>query len=195
MVRNYTDEELINKVKSLPTFKSIPKDYWLLTVRSQEDIFNTFDDKVYLFKGKKCELVTSCATNPGGPALLGGWKKYTKTGAAVIKTDEWYYDVYKYGLHNGKMPALRQNGKMKYYRDNNNDKKVDEVGKIEEAIYYTNFHFNSYKVFDRIKNAINSLIGEWSYGCVVCNIEDKYEEIINKTKTQASVTMCLLKEF
>ena len=93
------------------------------------------------------------------------------------------------------MPALRQHGKMKYYRDANNDKKVDEVGKVEEAIYYTNFHFNSYKVFDKIKNLVNNLIGEWSYGCVVCNGEDDYEKIIGLTKAQSSVTFCLIKEF
>lgn len=195
MVRNYTDEELITKVKSLPTFKSIPKDYWLSLVRSQEDSFNTFDDKVYLFKGEKCELVSSCTTNPGGPVLVGGWKKYNKVGAAVIKSNEWYYDGLKYGLHNGKMPALRQVKNFKYYRDGNNDKKIDEVGTIYEAVYNTNFHFNSYSVFDKIKNDVKSLIGEWSAGCIVCNVEDKYEEIINKTKSQAGVSFCLLKEF
>lgn len=195
MVRKYTDKELLDKVKTINGFKSIPKSYWLLAVRSQEDTFNAFDDKVYLFNGTKCELVTSCTTNPGGPALLGGWKKYSKAGAAIIKSDEWYYDIYKYGLHNGKLPALRQAGKMKYYRDKNNDKKADEVGNVEEAIYYTNFHFNSYRVFDRIKNAVSNLIGEWSYGCIVCNEEDKYESIITKTKSQTSVTICLIKEF
>lgn len=195
MVKNYTDKQLLDRVKVTNGFKAVPKDYWLLAVRSEEDAFNTFDDKVYLFKGEKCELVTSCTTNPGGPALLGGYKKYNKVGAAVIKSDEWYYGVYRYGLHNNRMPALRQQKPMLYYRDGNGDKKVDEVGQITEAVYYTNFHFNSYKVFDRIKNTLSKLIGEWSYGCIVCNEEDKYEEIINKTKKQSSVSMCLIKEF
>lgn len=195
MVRNYTAKELLDKVKSLPSFKGIPSDYWLLAVRSEEDTFNIFDDKVYLFKGEEFILVTSCTTNPGGPALLGGYKKYNKLGAAIVKSNEWYYGVYKYGLHNSKMPALRQQKSMLYYRDGNNDKKVDEVGQITEAVYYTNFHFNSYKVFDRIKNTLSKIIGEWSYGCIVCNEKDKYEEIINKTKKQSSVSMCLIKEF
>lgn len=195
MVKNYTDAELLKKVKSLPSFKSIPKDYWLLGIRSTEDLFDTFDDKVYLFQGEKFVLVTSCTTHPGGPVLIGGWKKYNKAGAAIVKSEEWYYDVFKYGLHNSKMPALRQVKNMKYYRDGNNDKKVDEVGQIYEAVYGTHFHFNSYNVFDKIKNAVKSLIGEWSAGCQVCNVEDEYEKIINLTKTQASVSYCLIKEF
>lgn len=195
MVRNYTDKELIDKAKTISGFKAIPKDYWLLAIRSQEDLFDQFDDKVYLFKGEKCELVTSCTTNPGGPVLVGGWKKYNKLGAAVIKSNEWYNDGFKYGLHNGKMPALRQVKNFKYYRDGNNDKKIDEVGTVYEAVYNTNFHFNSYSIFDKIKNAVKQFVGEWSAGCIVCNEEDKYEKIITLTKVQPSVSFCLIKEF
>lgn len=195
MVRNYTTKELLKYVKELPSFEGYPAGYWLLAVRSNEDLFDIFDDKVYFFKGTTFILVTSCTTNPGGPSLLGGWKKYNKLGAAVIKSNEWYYEGLKYGLHNGKMPALRQVKNFKYYRDGNNDKKVDEVGTIYEAIYNTNFHFNSYNVFDKVKNAVKSLIGEWSAGCIVCNEEDDYEEIINLTRNQKSVGLCLIKEF
>lgn len=195
MVKNYTDKQLLDKVKSLPSFKGIPKDYWILAIRSEEDTFNTFDDKYYLFNGENFVLVGTCTTHPGGPALLGGFKKYNKHGAAVIKSEEWYYDVYKYGLHNGRMPALRQIKPMKYFRDCNIDKKVDELGQIVEGNFSTNFHFNSYSVFDGIKNAIQKFIGEWSYGCIVANEEDKYEQTINLTKNQLYVSLCLIKEF
>lgn len=195
MVKNYTDKQLLDKVKSLPSFKGIPKDYWILAVRSDEDTFNVFDDKYYLFQGEKFILVGTCTTNPGGPSLLGGFKKYKQSGSAVIKSDEWYYDVYKYGLHNGRMPALRQVKPMKYFRDGNMDKKVDEVGQVIEGNFSTNFHFNSYNVFDGIKNAIQKFIGEWSHGCIVANEEDKYEQTINLTKNQPSVSLCLIKEF
>jgi hypothetical protein len=194
MKKTYTDPELIALVKALPSFKVIPQDYWLIAVRSKLDEFDQFDDKVYLFKGEKCELVTSCTTNPGGPVLLGGWKKYTKDGAAIIKSNEIYYGVYKYGLHNGKMPALRQQKPMKYYRDGDNDRLVEEEGEIFTDTYYTNLHFNSYSVFDKVKNTVKNAVGAWSAGCIVCNVEDKYEEIINKCKTQSSVTLALIKE-
>ena len=37
MVRAYTDKQLLEKVISLSTFNGIPKGYWLLGVRSNED--------------------------------------------------------------------------------------------------------------------------------------------------------------
>jgi len=195
MVRNYTSAQLLNRVKSLDSYKIIPKDHWLLAVRSNEDLFNTFDDKIYMFKGEKFVLVTSCTTNPGGPSLLGGWRKYNKNGAAIIKSDEWYYAGYKYGLHNGRMPALRQVSAFKYYRDNDNDKKAEETGKIFEGIFNTNLHFNSYSLFDGVTLPIKNLIGGWSHGCVVCNNKSHYENIITTTKNQPHVSFVLINEF
>lgn len=63
MVRTYKDKELLEKVKSLSSFKDIPSGYWLLGVRSNEDTPNRFDDKIYLFKGEEFILVTSATTN------------------------------------------------------------------------------------------------------------------------------------
>lgn len=194
-VKAYTDKQLLDKVKSLSSFNHIPNDYWLLAIRSDEDAFNEFDDKIYLFKGEEFILVTSCTTNPGGPALLGGFKKYNKNGAAIIKSNEWYYDTFKYGLHNGKMPALRQVKSMLYYRDKDLDKKAEEEGTIESAIYNTNIHFNSYSVFDKVKLSIKQYIGEWSYGCIVLNEQEKYKKIIELTKPQIRTSFVLLKEF
>lgn len=194
-VKVYTDKQLLDKVKSLSSFNHIPNDYWILGVRSEEDAFNEFDDKIYLFKGEEFILVTSCTTNPGGPALLGGFKKYNKNGAAIIKSNEWYYDTFKYGLHNGKMPALRQVKSMLYYRDKDLDKKAEEEGIIESAIYNTNIHFNSYSVFDKVKLSIKQYIGEWSYGCIVLNEQEKYKKIIELTKPQIRTSFVLLKEF
>lgn len=195
MVKSYTDSDIITRMQSLPSYKGMPEGYHLVVIRSDEDEFNVFDDKVYLYNGGKFILVASCTSNPGGPALLGGWKKHNKRGAAVIKADEIYYDGLSYGLHNGKMPALRQVKPFKYSSDWNNNKKVDEDGPVETSIRNTNFHFNSYKVFQKIKLAVSRIIGEWSYGCVVCNEQAKYEEIITRTKPQKFVTLTVLKEF
>ena len=52
-VRTYNDKELLNKVKSLSSFKSVPQGYWILGVRSNEDAPNKYDDKFYIFNGKK----------------------------------------------------------------------------------------------------------------------------------------------
>ncbi len=105
MVRDYTDKQLLEKVKSLSSFTKIPSGYWLLGVRSQDDLPNRFDDKIYLFKGDEFILVTSGTTNPGTPTLKQ-FEKVNKDGAAVLKADEWYHNVWKYGKHNGKVEAL-----------------------------------------------------------------------------------------
>jgi hypothetical protein len=93
------------------------------------------------------------------------------------------------------MPALVQVKPMLYFRDGNMDKKVDEEGTIYTGNFSTNFHFNSYKVFDKVKNTVQKLIGEWSHGCIVANEKDKYEQVITLTKNEPSVSLCLIKEF
>jgi len=57
-IKNYTDKQLINKVKSLSSFKEIPKEEWMLVISSLEDTSDTFDDKIYFFKGEKFIMVT-----------------------------------------------------------------------------------------------------------------------------------------
>jgi len=193
MVRKYTDLELLNRVKSISTFKSIPEGYWILGVRSLEDTPNVFDDKFYLFKGEVFIMVISGTTNPGTPILEGGFLKYNKQGAAVVKSDEWYYNLWKYGLHQGKMPALLQLGnKIKVFRDGDKDKKSEEVGNITEGFYGINFHSNNYDLTSKIKKVE---INGWSAGCQVSNDIQNYKKVIDLVKTQPSVSYCLIKEF
>ena len=126
MVRPYTDKQLLEKARSLSSFSKIPSGYWLLGVRSMDDIPNTFDDKIYLFKGEEFVLVTSATTNPGTNTLKQ-FEKVNKDGAAVLKADEWYYNVWKYGKHNGKVEALLQLGnKVTVYRDTDKDLKAED---------------------------------------------------------------------
>lgn len=199
-VKNYTDKQLIDKVKSLSNFKNIPIDYWLLGVRSNKDAPNTFDDKVYLFKGETFILVTSCTTNPGTPALIGGWKKVNKDGAFVLKADYWHHNMWKNGFHN-KMKALVQTGNVAVgYRDNNNNNKAEEIGKLVSGWFGINFHFNSYQIskgslWGKLKGVISWVVGEWSYGCQVCNNADDYKKIIDYCSNQKTITYCLLNEF
>lgn len=192
MVRNYTDKELLDRVRSLQGFTHIPY-YLLIAVRSKADAFNLYDDKFYFYINGQFYCVTTGTTNSGSYSLLGGWKKANPNGSAIIKSDEIYYDVYQYGLHKGRMPALRQVKPMKYYRDGNNDKKVDEVGKVYTEIAYTNFHFNNYDITSKIKA---TFIGGWSEGCFVVNDSVGYNKIINEVKKgNKPVTLALLKEF
>jgi hypothetical protein len=190
MVKKYTDAQLLNKVKTLPSFKGFPKGFWILGVQSLEDTFNTFDDKFYLFNGENFIMVTTGTTNAGVNGLMK-YNEYNPEGVAVIKTNEWYYDVWKFGLHRGKMEALRQVKPFLISRDGDKDKQIEE-GKSLPVICGINFHANTYNMANE---EIKQIIGAWSLGCQVVNDTPKYVKIIELVKPQKVVTYCLIKEF
>lgn len=200
-MRNYTDKQLLDRFRSLQSASEralgLPKNL-IIGVRSQADTPDAFDDKIYVFINGEFKLVAQCTTNPGAPVLLGGWKKYNSKGAAILKADEIYYDAFRKSnpklgipLHNGKMTALIQVKKMLYYRDGNNDNKIDETGTIYFDNYATNIHFNNYDLWTKIKN---TLIGGWSAGCQVLNDAEKYRQLLDLFEDEP-ITYCLLKEF
>lgn len=192
MVRTYKDKELLEKVKSLSSFKDIPSGYWLLGVRSNEDTPNRFDDKIYLFKGEEFIVVTSATTNPGTPTLKQ-FEKVNREGAAVLKADVWYHNLWKYGKHNGKIEALLQLGNsVQVYRDTDKDDKSEEQGKLQAGYFGINFHPNTY---DITADNIGAIIGWYSAGCQVVNDMDKYRVMIKLLKTEKSVSYCLINEF
>jgi len=191
MVRPYTDKQLLEKVKSLSSFTKIPDGYWLLGVRSLDDLPNRFDDKIYLFKGEEFVLVTSATTNAGTPTLRQ-FEKINKDGAAILKADEWYYNVWKYGKHNGKVEALLQLGnKVTVYRDTDKDDKSEEQGKLQTGYFGINFHPNTYD----LSKPSGTNIGWWSAGCQVVNNISNYKLMIGLLKREKLVTYCLINEF
>jgi hypothetical protein len=189
-VKGYSDKQLLDRVKELDSYQGIPRGYWLLGVQSNEDEFNVFDDKFYLFKDEQFVMVTSGTTNPGASALKD-YTKYNKLGAAVIKVDQWSYNLWSPGLHRGKMQALRQVNPVKYYRDGNKDKKSEQSGKVHEGIIYINFHTSSYTR----KTGSSNVIGAWSAGCQVCNNFTDYYKIMGLVSNQSFISYCLIKEF
>lgn len=189
-MKNYTEEQLLNRVKGLKSFIRIPNDYWILGVQSKEDKFNEFDDKFYLFKGEKFIMATTGTTNAGLTGLKH-YDTYNPNGCAVIKTDEWYYTLWKPGLHKGKMRALKQYSAIKYYRDWNKNDKAEEIGNINEGIIGINFHTASYQPY----SVITRLIGGWSTGCQVANNTSDYYKILDLIGNQKEVSYCLIKEF
>lgn len=180
-------KELLEKVKSLPSFKRIPGDYWILGVRNSADTFNKYDDKFYLMKGESKLLETTGTTNPGSQGLFT-YDTYNKEGVAVVKSNEWYYDLWKPGLHRGKMKALRQFSPVKFYRDGNKNQRSEEIGKVREDIIGINFHAASYRTDDYVASDING----WSLGCQVCNNMKDYYKIISSIGIQNTVTYCLI---
>lgn len=191
MVRNYTGAELLAHVKKTTGFKTIPQEYWILGVRSNEDTPNRFDDKFYLFLAEKFIDVMSGTTNPGTPTLTQ-FEKVNKAGAAILKDDQWYYNVWHYGKHQGKVEALLQLGAaVQVYRDTDKDLKSEEIGVLQTGYFGINFHPNTYN----LKKASGTNIGWWSAGCQVANNVVKYRQWMQYVKPQKIVSYCLINEF
>lgn len=190
MVRNYTDAQLINRVKSLKSFTGFPTGFWILGVQSDADLFNIFDDKFYLFQNDRFVMVTTGTTNAGKNGLLK-YTDYNQDGVAVIKSNEWYYDVWKYGMHRGKIRALRQQKPFLICRDGNKNEKIEESSFLP-VMCGINFHCNTYNL---ASTEIKQIIGPWSLGCQVVNSMPDYLQIIDLVQSQKIVTYCLLKEF
>lgn len=197
-VKNYTSAQLLGKMRSLPSYKGMPQGHHVIVLRSNEDAFNTYDDKLYLFNGEAHVATMSCTSNSGAYGLAN-FAKWNKSGVAVIKFDEIYYDAFlksdgvKIRHHNGKMQCLRQVKPLKYYRDNNKNRKIDESGQVFEGINATNIHTNSYTAR---KGVVSWLIGGWSTGCtVVNNLTMYYDVLLAKIKFNEPVTYTGLKEF
>lgn len=201
-VRSYTDKELLDRVKNLPDFKGIPEGRWIIGVRSNEDTTDTYDDKFYEYEGEKFIRVLTGTTNAGGKILKGGFRSFNKYGAAHLAGDTWYYNVWSYGLHRGRMPALRQVGaKVKVYRDGDMDGKAEEIGKPISGWYGINYHTNTYDFSKKSRSILRWVIGNWSAGCQVVNDREKYFQQMQWYKAakesgrQKFVSYCLLNEF
>jgi hypothetical protein len=195
MVRKYTDKELLDRVKTLPSFHRIPENLWILGVRSNEDLTDIYDDKFYIYRGERFVMMLTGTTNPGRAILQGGFKAYNPDGAAVVKADEWYYGVWRYGRHKNKMKALVQIGApIKIFRDGDGDGKSEELGKFISGFFGINFHANTY---DMENTTIKEKIGGWSAGCQVINNTPKYVEAMRHFSSESgkSFSFCLINEF
>ena len=192
MVRNYTDLEIINRIRGLKSFKGFPLQRYIVGIRSNEDKTNTPDDKFYIFEGERFITMTTGTTNPGSPILEGGFLKYNKVGAAVVKANECYYDLWKHGYHMGKMEALVQVNPIIVFRDGDKDGKSEEIGTPITGLYGINFHTMDYNKFSK---EIKTNIGNWSAGCQVINDCEKYYQLIPTFRVQKFVTYFLLQEF
>jgi len=188
-VRNYTSEELLARVKTLPSFTGFPKvgvlDVW---VRSNEDAYNVFDDKVYSFecfpaKDPVFKMVCTGTTNAGAVGLKE-FAKYNGLGCAILKSDTIVYNSHIYGLHKGK-PAYRQAKGFPYFRDNNKNNKAEEIGKEYNDIIGANCHR---------AGAHSTVIGGWSTACLVRNNEAQFLKWLS-FMAKRSLSVVILNEF
>ena len=190
-VRQYTDKQLLDRVASLKSFKSFPKNYWLIGVRSNLDKFNIFDDKFFLFKGETFIEAYIGTTNAGNDLL----NPTNPRGEAVLKSDEIYYDCWSRGKHRGKVEAYVQTSDLLIFRDNDRDKKIEQLGTPRLERVGINIHPATY---NSTSEEVKSLINGWSQGCQVFakrNGQNSFNSFMRKTEGQSRLTYCLLQEF
>ena len=191
-VKSYTDKQILARIKKVTGATPTWGKYMIVGIQSQEDAYNKFDDKFYVFDGPKFIMVSTGTTNAGSSALKN-YTKYMLPGAAVWKTNEFYKDLFIPGLHKGKMKALRQDKPIKFYRDANKNNKAEEGGVEFFEIIYANMHGVDYNPFS---NKIKTYIGGWSFGCQVWNKMSDYRHMIKAVwKRNKPVDYALLKEW
>jgi hypothetical protein len=191
-VRAFTDKELLEKVEAIGGYIPNRGKYHIVGVQSQEDNFNMFDDKFYVYDGPTFIMWSTGTTNAGKTALLH-FDDYNLRGAAVWKTNQFVKDCFKPGLHKQKMKALRANKPIYHYRDSNKNTKVEEVGKLYYANIWANMHGVDYDPFSEI---IKQNINGWSFACQVWNRMSDYRALIGATwKRNKTVNYSLLKEW
>lgn len=184
-VRKYSDKELLDRVKLMSDFKGIPKGYWILSVRSNEDARYRFDDKRYLFLEEKFIDTSSITTNKGDK------------GTAVMCTG-WHYDCYSpsNGVtvrhHKGVVPCLRQVKGIPYQRDHLKDGKTNPTGQIFTDIIGMNYHPASHEIDAKVTK---ERIGGWSEGCLVENNIPAIKKLLKTVHNQKFITICLINEF
>jgi hypothetical protein len=179
-VKNYTAQQLLDRVAELPSFKGYPETYWILGVRSNEDETDKFDDKCYLFRGSKFVLVTSCTTNKGNK------------GTGVVCANVWNYGAWEIGLHKGKVKAGKQRLGFPYQRDFTADGKTNPTTEVMKDIRGFNFHPASHDINQKV---VKTNIGGWSEGCFVLNDIPMYLKIINMLEPQKVWSMVIVDEF
>lgn len=173
-VRSYTDEQLIQRVESLRSFKGWKVGKYCIMVRSNEDTFDRFDDKCYLFdvlvqdQKPKFAAVYPITTNAGAQGLKN-YDKYNAIGCAVLKSDVLIYGSHQPGKHKGKYDAYTQRIGFPYFRDGDKDNHAEEIGKEYSNIIGANIH----------KAGANSVqISGWSVACLVFPKENDFNKFM-----------------
>jgi hypothetical protein len=137
-------------------------------------------------------MSASCTTRCGLSCL----KEFiNKRGAWIWKTDEFYQNCFKYGLHQGKMKCLRLIREIKGFRDSDKDLKHEQQGILVEENPATNFHGVSYETLETNEKVVQK-IGKWSEGCIVLPKMLEYRKIIKIVYENGGVAdFALLKEW
>jgi len=187
-VKSYTDRQIIERLPVCDGWHGLPGGILDVWVRSDEDEFDRFDDKVYTFDctGDTPKFVMVCTgTTNAGAEGLKHFDKYNRLGCAVLKADEIVYGSHVFGKHKGKYDAYRQAKGFPYFRDNDKDNRAEEIGKVYDDIIYANCHKAGW---------FSTRIGGWSVACLVRNQQSQFDAWM-RFMNRRPLTVAILKEW
>lgn len=142
----------------------------------QSDRFNDYVCVAYKENGNWTVKAYPATTDPGSTYRA---KSLSSVGTAIMIPGQ-YRGAYGIGLHKNSYEALRQKKPMKYWRDSNNNGKLDLGGKVFEDLAYTNIHRAT-----NTPGGVSQLVQGHSAGCQVIAAYDDFAEfmkIANKGK-------------
>ncbi len=188
-VKTYRDQELLERLKIADGFNGLPGGILDIWIRSDEDEYDRFDDKVYTFDCSQADrdprfVMVCTGTSNAGSQGLKNFQTYNRDGCAVLKGDCIVYYSHAYGLHKGK-PAYRQVKPFPYFRDNDRDNRAEEIGPEHNDIIGANCHRAG-------KNS--TYIGGWSVACLVRNNEAQFLKWL-RFMNRRPLTVAILKEW
>jgi len=127
----------------------------IMGIRTADIDSNDFNDWIILWNRAGFLEKFKATTDPG---LYWRLNPMNVKGTGILCTG-YYVACWSLGLHQGKYEALVQLSKVKAYRDNNKDKKIDRKKEsLEEGIFGMNLH----------KAGLNSTkVDKWSAMCQV----------------------------
>ncbi len=153
-------------------------------IRTDYKLSNTFDDFIVITKNDKT-YVYNATTTPGNyyiynPVTVGGitgtailQPGYYKNSHTFVTATDWKT------LWLG-MPYFKQTGKVKIYRDNTKDDKIDTIIKTE-GYFGINIHHMG----------IGNFINNWSAGCQGTSKND-WEKIVPLFAKDEVISYCLI---
>lgn len=161
----------------------------LIGIRKSLDNDNLFNDTLYvlIWKGEEQSLSVytyPITTDPGRYYLL---HPCNVKGCAIVK-EGFYLNLWSFGMHNGKYPALVQTGKITVYRDNDRDALFDfDKTNVDVGYFGINLH----------KAGLDSVeVSQNSAGCQVFKKSTDFDQVYQfcKTSTASRFNYILLNE-
>lgn len=163
-MRNYSTQEVIDQILAKGyTFFDEGLDYNLniIGIRAKSPIVNTFCDPIcVIYRDPNSKYGLGMVSFPAttDPGLYYMNHPMMPSFGTAIMVPGQYKGAYAKGLHEG-YPALVQQKPIAFYRDTNNDNRLDmDPNKISWGVYGVNIHH---------AGVWSTQVNNWSAGCLV----------------------------